>query len=260
MTLSRLTRWQAAPIHLAISATIAVVVIGAMYFLWYPQPYFAAAGGKLLVAVIVGVDVVVGPLLTLIVFDPRKKHLKWDLAVIAALQIAALAYGVSVMFEARPVYVAFVRDRFQLVAANDIADAERAKATNPAFRELPLAGPVIVGTRAPQDPKEAERIATASLLGASLGLFPQHFIPYATVARDAASRAKPLASLRAARPERGAEIDAFVARAGKPEAALKTLPLVTVREDMTVVLDGETGEVLGVLPFTLPRTAPAVGG
>jgi hypothetical protein len=230
-----------------------------MYLLWYPPPYFDAAGGKLLVAIIVGVDVVVGPLLTLIVFDPRKKSLKWDLAIIAALQLAALVYGVSVMYQARPVYVAFVRDRFQLVAANDIADAERAKA-GPGFRELPLTGPVVVATRAPQDPKEAERVATGALIGMGLAYFPQHYIPYATAARDAATRAKPLASLRVVRPDRASEIDAFLAKAGKAESALRTLPLMTMREDMTVVLDGETGEVLGVLPFTLPRAAPAVGG
>jgi len=252
MTLAGMTRWQAAPIHLVISAAIAAAVVGAMLFFWYPQPYFAAAGGTLLVAIIVGVDVVVGPLLTLIVFDPRKKSLPWDLAIIAALQLAALAYGVSVMYQARPVYVAFVRDRFQLVAANDIVDAERAKA-NPAFRDLPLTGPVVVATRVPQDPKEADRIATGALLGVGLAFFPQHYIPYATASRDAAARGKPLASLRAARPERGAEIDAFVAKAGKPESALRTLPLLTMQEDMTVVLDGGTGEVVGVLPFTQAR-------
>ena len=47
----------------------------------------------MLILLMIGVDVVIGPLLTLIVFDPKKKHLKFDLVVIAALQLAALAYG-----------------------------------------------------------------------------------------------------------------------------------------------------------------------
>lgn len=252
MKLADMTRWQAASIHLAASAAIAAAVVGAMLLLWYPQPYFAAAGGAPLLGIIVGVDVVLGPFLTLIVFDPRKKRLKWDLAAIAALQLAALAYGVAVMYQARPVYVALVRDRFYVVAANEVPAAERAKAA-PAFRELPLTGPVVVATRPPADPKEADRVATASLFGASLAQFPQHYIPYATASRDAAARGKPLAALRAARPERGAAIDAFVAGAGRPESALKALPLATMAGDMTVVVDGETGEVLGVLPFAQTR-------
>ena len=122
MNLAGFTRWQAAAIHLGISAAIALAVVGAMRIAWYPAPYFDAAGGAMLLLLLVGVDVVVGPLLTLVVYSPQKKHLHADLAVIAALQLAALAYGVSVMYGARPVYVAFAGDRFELVAANAIAD------------------------------------------------------------------------------------------------------------------------------------------
>jgi hypothetical protein len=137
MTLDRYTRWQAAPIHLLISAVIATLVVGTMLLVWYPQPYFLAAGGITLVLLLVGVDVVLGPLLTLIVFDPKKKSLKIDLAIIAALQLAALAYGGWTMFSARPVYVAFAGDRFHLVAANEISPADLDKAAME-YRSLPL--------------------------------------------------------------------------------------------------------------------------
>lgn len=40
-----------------------------------------------------------GPLITLIIFKPGKKGLKLDLATIAVLQVAALAYGTHVVFE-----------------------------------------------------------------------------------------------------------------------------------------------------------------
>src|SRR6185295_19523130 len=102
MDLARYTRWQAAPLHLLISAVIASMVLAVMMLLWYPRPFFEAAGGKMLLLLMIGVDVIVGPLLTFIVFDPRKKQLKVDLAIIAVLQVAALAYGGWVMFEARP--------------------------------------------------------------------------------------------------------------------------------------------------------------
>src|SRR5215218_9788376 len=114
MTLSGYTRWQAAPVHLVISAIIAVLVFATMLLLWYPRPYFTVAGGFTLMLLLIGVDVVIGPLLTLVVFDPRKKSLKFDLAVIVVLQLAALIYGVWIMFSARPVFVAFAGDRFEV--------------------------------------------------------------------------------------------------------------------------------------------------
>ena len=125
LKLASLNRWQAAGSHLALSAIIGATVLAAMIFVWYPPPYFEAAGGNDLVLLMLGVDVALGPLLTLAVFNPRKGmgKLRFDLAVIAFFQLAALAYGVHVMFIARPSYLVFAVDRFDLVMANTLPDA-----------------------------------------------------------------------------------------------------------------------------------------
>jgi hypothetical protein len=245
MTFDRYTRWQAASIHLAASAVIAAGVVATMLLLWYPRPYFHAAGGLTLLLLLIGVDVVVGPLLTLIVFDPRKKHLVFDLAVIAMLQFGALAYGVMIMFNARPVYVAFAGDRFELVEANAIDPANLAKAS-PAFRELPLTGPKIVGSRLPANPRELDDLRMATLFGVSIGTFPQHFVPYASQSRQVVAQAEPLAKLRGKHPEGAAEIDRVVGASGKTEAELRYLPLQARLGDMAVIVDGTSGAVQGV--------------
>ena len=88
-----MSRWKAATIYLAISAVIAGAVLWAMLAVWYPRPFFEAAGGGHLLFILVGVDVVLGPTITLIVFDIQKKKLsalQFDLTVIAVLQLAAL--------------------------------------------------------------------------------------------------------------------------------------------------------------------------
>jgi hypothetical protein len=77
--------------HPGLSALIGATVVVVMLTLWYPRPYFDAMGGQALLALIVGVDVTLGPLLTLIVFNPKKQELKFDLAVIAACQLTALS-------------------------------------------------------------------------------------------------------------------------------------------------------------------------
>src|SRR4029434_8112727 len=127
-TLQSLTRWKAFGLHLAISALIAGIVITLVVVLWYPSPYFLAMGGEVLLRLLIGVDVVIGPLITLIIFDPRKPRLKYDLATIAALQVAALAYGSYVMFDARRVYTVFLGGHFTTVAANSIDDASLRRA------------------------------------------------------------------------------------------------------------------------------------
>ncbi len=246
MNLAGFTRWQAAAIHLGISAAIALAVVGAMRIAWYPAPYFDAAGGAMLLLLLVGVDVVVGPLLTLVVYSPQKKHLHADLAVIAALQLAALAYGVSVMYGARPVYVAFAGDRFELVAANAIADEDLALAASE-FRALPRTGPRIVGTRLPADSDARLRLGLVAQAGGSIGIFPQYYAPYDFLALFAATKAKPLEALRRGQPGRAAAVDRWVAGSGRPEAAWGFLPLQARHGDMAMIVDAETGAVAGVL-------------
>src|SRR5476649_2308069 len=149
-----ISRWKASAIHLSASAVIAAAVIWAMLWIWYPSPFFEALGGMRLIALIVGVDVVLGPLITLIVFDINKKSLKFDLATIVILQLAALFYGVHIAFQARPVYLLFVKDRFEIVAANQLEPEQLAKATRPEFKTVPFSGPWTAAADLPTDPKE----------------------------------------------------------------------------------------------------------
>jgi hypothetical protein len=152
------------------------------------------------------------------------------------------------MFDARPVYVAFAGDRFELVEANAIDDADLARAAS-GFRTLPLTGPRVVGTRLPADPAERDRMGLAAILGGSIGLFPEHYVPYAAVTREAIARAQPISVLRARHPDRAAEINAWVSASGRPERALRFLPLQARHGDMCVIIDGTTGAVQGVLPI-----------
>ena len=118
-----LSRYRAASYHLIISAGIAAITLTVMLALWYPSPLFAAMGGMELIALIVGVDVAIGPLITLVIFDMRKKELLFDLAVIALLQVAALGYGVYTMSLARPVFMVATDLGIRVVPAVDSAAA-----------------------------------------------------------------------------------------------------------------------------------------
>src|SRR4051794_12122697 len=122
-----MTRWKAAAIHSSISAAVALLVGALLFGLWYPPPYFHAAGADELILVLVGVDLAVGPLLTLIVFRPGKRGLKFDLVTIGVIQSAALVYGMSIILQSRPIFLVGTLDRFDLVSANEISDADLAE-------------------------------------------------------------------------------------------------------------------------------------
>jgi hypothetical protein len=128
-----MSRWRAAGVHLLISAGIAAGVLAVMVAVWYPPPLFQAMGGVTLALILIGVDVVLGPALTLIVFRSGKRRLKLDLAVIALVQVAALLYGCYVVALARPAYIVFVKDQFQVATAAQLspellAEARRGRA------------------------------------------------------------------------------------------------------------------------------------
>ena len=122
--------------HLSISLVLACVVGGILYFLWFPAPHFSAVGASTLMLVLMGVDVCMGPLLTLLVFNPAKRALllRLDLSIIAVLQVAALGYGLFVICQARPVFIVGEMDRFVVVAADQLDDKDLAKSSDPAFR------------------------------------------------------------------------------------------------------------------------------
>jgi len=244
-------RWKAAAIHLSISAAIAGTLLAAMLEAWYPRPFFQAAGGSHLLFILVGVDVVLGPTITLIIFDLTKKSLaalKFDLAIIGTLQLLALLYGTNVMFQARPVYIVFVKDRFELVTAVDIDPEELAKAKLPEFRSLPLAGPQIIGAEEPADPQERERILFASVLGhLDWQNFPELYVPYAQVASTAAAKGMTLEKARTVEPEAAAAIDTYLAASGKTASDIRYLPLKTRRTWLAAVVDAKAGAVLAFL-------------
>ncbi|MGH8514607.1 MAG: TfpX/TfpZ family type IV pilin accessory protein, partial [Gammaproteobacteria bacterium] len=233
-----LTRWKAAAIHLGICALIALAVFACMALLWYPQPYFEAVGGARLALTIIGVDVVIGPLITLVVYNPKKKSLRFDLAVVALLQMGALVYGIYVVYTARPVYVVFNVDRFDVVAANELVPDDWPTRVPDAFKTLPLTGPRLVAADLPSDAKEKrELLFTAFATGVDLRNYPQYYRPYHERTAAVIAKAKPLAELREKRPGSEADLTRMVEAFGQGSEHLAFLPVLARKKDLTAIID-----------------------
>ncbi len=240
-------RLLAAASHLGISALIAAAVALVTLGLWYPSAFAEMAGGRRLFLLILGVDVVMGPLLTLIVFDIRKprRELMRDLAVIGALQVAALGYGLHTLYGARPVAVAYEPGRFRVVAANDVP-ADQLPEARPEYRSLPLTGPWILGTR-PTRPEERLASLEMALKGVDIGQRPERWQPYAESRSQVLAESKPIETLLQRYPDRRKELLDRVATLKLDPARTRFLPIVA-RGDWVALLD-ERGDIAGYAPF-----------
>ncbi len=246
-----MNRWKASGIHLSICALIALTVVMVMLFVWYPDPYFQSLGGKKLIMIIIGVDVVLGPLLTWIIYKPKKKGLKFDLSVIATIQLVALVYGVNVLFQERPVYVVFVKDRLEVVSASDVDKESLSKAAIDKYQSLPLTGPELAVALMPKDPVEREKILFSSLdKGRDIQSFPEHFVPYQEQTDQILKRSQSLELLRKTRPESASLISGLLDRLNVDEKELSFLPMHTQRGDyLTAVIDRSDAKLLDIIEF-----------
>lgn len=240
-----MNRSRAAFIHLCASILVATILLALFWFVWYPAPLFRAVGGLEIFLLLLGIDVVLGPLLTFVVFKVDKKSLKFDLAVIAIVQVAALTYGVHTLLAGRPVYIASLGDGFKLVQANEVEQKELdiAKTT------LPRWGPKWVGTQKSSDPKENELILMSGAAGGGYAHFPQHHVPLETMRYVMLARVKPIADLRGKNLARDTEITAWLASHNYSDQTAVFQPLRAARERMAVILDAKTAAVVGIAPF-----------
>jgi len=137
MTLLGLNRYQAFATHMAISLVLFFILLACITQLWYPGILFDTGDGTKAIALIVGIDLILGPLLTLIVFNPKKSSLKFDLWVIALVQTAALAYGTWTIHSSRPLAIAYINTSFITFYANaENAHEIKSKVTELDTRQL----------------------------------------------------------------------------------------------------------------------------
>ncbi len=129
-----------------------------------------------LLMLIGGVDLIVGPFLTLVIFKAGKASLRFDLSVIAIVQAAFLAFGLYSLFVTRPVFMVASGKVFDLVFANEISPASLEAGRQSPYGVLGVTRPVLVGAVLPTDPVERSRILDSALSGGGdLQTMPKYF-------------------------------------------------------------------------------------
>lgn len=248
---------RAGAIHLSLSAAVVAIVALLVFGFWFPGPLRELSGGAELFWLIVSVDVVCGPLLTLVVFNPIKpqSELRRDLALVAVIQLLVLGYGIHTLSYARPVALVHEVDRFRVVSVADIDETEADHIPNWA-KPLSFSRPPTIGIRPAATLEENMASIDASLQGVEPSQKPSWWQEYALSVPQVLQRSHGLAALNTKHPAQQTLIEAAASSAvadlqpgeTTDPATLRWLPLVSRHaSDWVVLIDPVTARIRGYI-------------
>lgn len=240
-------KFRALSLHFLVTAGMAALAAAVIFFVWFPDPFQAMLGGTRLFLLISGIDLALGPLSSLIVYNSKKtrRALIFDYTIIGIVQLAAFVYGVMAIADARPAYVAFAKDQFVVTLAGDLEDKDLLEGKDP-YRTRPMWGPKVIGTQNPTDRKERQALLFSGAAGKDVNEFPKYFVPYEAVREQVKQKSQPLELLYKHHPEAKQMIKD--AKLKVPEAQLRWLP-IRGKTFWTALLDENGGPPLAYLPF-----------
>lgn len=235
--------------HFAINIVVAVLMAILVFYVWYPYPYRQMLGGLGLFALVIGIDVVCGPVLTAILANPKKSNREMlvDITLVAVIQLSALVYGLHTVAIARPVTVVFEVDRFVVVSAVDVHQESLARANAP-FNRLPWFGQERVAIRPARDAAERNLDLTLSLQGVEPSMRPERWEADSSKTREAIrQRMQPASRLQQYYPQ-NIELTAAIQKSGIPTEKLYFLPFTSHNDKEWAVLLDESADFKGFVP------------
>lgn len=228
-------------IHLSISLFVALCVTALVYFVWYPQPLAKAMGVTNIFLIMLVVDVLLGSVLTLIVYREGKKSLKFDLSVIITIQLLALIYGMFIIMQGRPVWIVFNADRFDAISYQEI-DNRKIHEAEPLYQKPSLGSPRFVASVMPTNVNERNNVVFESVFaGIDIAYRPNLYVSLSQEKISIQKKRQPLTKL-----VQYNAIQTVESIISKYPQATHYLPLKANAVDMTVLVDKE-GKVVKIV-------------
>lgn len=228
--------------HFCISLFIASIVVGMVFFIWYPSPLAKAVNVTHIFLMMLMIDVIIGPVLGLLVYKDGKKTLKFDLTVIILIQLSALCYGVYTIAEGRPVWIVYSVDRFELVKNNELVDTNIQQA-QPQFQQASWFKPQYVATEFAKDIQQRNDEMFAEVFsGISIAQRPERYVELTQAKTQIQQRALPLVELQ--RYNQKTDVEKNLAKYPKADA---WLPLKANAIDMVVLVNKESASIIKIV-------------
>jgi hypothetical protein len=241
-----MSKIRAALTHFGLSALVVGGLLLLIFFLWYPDPFFRIKGAGEIIMMLVGVDLVLGPVLTLIIYRAGKPGLKFDLSVIVLMQLVALVYGANSIYQERPEYLVFAVDRFNILAKKDVYwenfDKNRVAGK-------PVSGPLLVFAEWPGDEDALRELKDDILFSGNpdLEFRPRFWQPYENNVAKLIQKTFPLSNLKDVNSISSAAVDQFVKSNSLDIDRLNFAGVIGRNEDFAIVFDRETGRIEGAI-------------
>ncbi len=256
-----MSKLKAVALHFGVSFLVVATVFTFIFTQWYPAPFFTISGAAGVLPILVGVDLVLGPLLTAIVYRPGKPSLRFDMTVIAMVQIAALSYGTNVLYQERPQYLVFAVDRFVMLPEKDLV---RESAGPIAACESSSSPPCSVIAEIPDDLKAREELMMRALeTGVDIERLPEYWISLASAPERVLERSEPLSRLISLDPALEPEVGDIADRHNASAESLRYVPVVNKRlQGMVLIIDPDSARTLDVIardPWELQGDATPQG-
>ena len=171
-----MTRVQAFLIHLGISLSIFGVLAYLVVEVWYPDFFFRTDGGWQGLRLLLGVDLVLGPMLTLIVYRAGKPGLKFDLTVIGVVQVTCLAAGIWIVHGQRPLAIVYSDGSFYSVTGESFKEVD---VPVPDLDAMPGPYPKWIEVKLPKDYEKQSTIRGKMLSsGRMLSTLSDYYAPF----------------------------------------------------------------------------------
>lgn len=244
------SRLYAFSIHIILSALIFCSVSYMLVVLWYPDIFFTIDGGLKGLKLIALVDIVVGPLLTLILYRKGKKGLKLDMAFICVLQLIFLLYGIWVLYSHRPAALVFYRDTFYSMGVEKFEHQQNGLEK---IRYTAGGIPGYVAVHLPDDwdkVRELRRMATAK--GEALFAQAEYYAPLAAQRQRIIASGRDLAEYLLHNPDANKEMNQWLGNHGGRMDDFVYIPVVSRFKNTILALDSESGDIRGVVDLDLP--------
>jgi hypothetical protein len=238
-------------LHLLSSAAVLTVILGGLYFGWYRWPGWYLTDVTRVVLVMICVDVVLGPTLTLIIANRKKsrRELTRDIGIIVAVQLCALTYGSAQMWNGRPLYYAFSESVLQLVQAYDIDtnEADLAREQNPGLAPHWYSLPRWIWAPLPEDPAERQKIFTAAISGGDDVIsMPRYFKRWEEGLTSLRAQLKKVDNVAYFAPSEKRKLKEKMKAAGLPDDQLNTMPLTGRGHPLLAVFDPTSLKITAV--------------
>lgn len=238
-------RFSAAFFHLLGGGLLVSIIACVIFLIWYPGLLAYASGVGSIFLILALVDLLLGPFITLIVFDLRKKELKRDLLFVVVIQLIALFYGIWILFSARPVFIVFNTDRFDVVYANEFSEERLKLLKLTEHNALPVLGPNIIGARLPSDTQRANEIIKTAIAGEDdVQYMPELYVSYQSIGVDVGKQAKNFVELYRFNKSEKQQVDELINRFSSLSDKIGYIPLKGRLNDLVVVVDKADGKIL----------------